>query len=330
MATSSENPPVDLGFVVGPLNAEDLEPIPGGCWMIASGMVIGEQTQGHLYLIDTEAKTSEELFPAAVKFEPVGEPYDTTPPDASIIDAHGLALRPGDDGVHTLYVVNHGGREAIEIFSVDARGERPVLTWIGAVIQHPGVWGNAVDWLTDGGIVITNYLDLNDPTAFDKVYAGEITGNLKQWHTETGWIDVPGTECSSPNGVTATRDGRWWFICSWSAKKLIRVSRDQDPVRRDEVPVDCLADNAKIDADGKVMIAGQIDEPATVFAAYRGERAAVFPFLVMRFDPDTLESTEVLRGTNPDYGSAATGTIVGDELWLSNAIGDRLAYLPAR
>jgi hypothetical protein len=325
MTASTGNTQVDLGFILGPLNAEDLEPIPGTRWMIGSGMVIGEQTQGHLYLIDTKAKTSEEIFPAGTVYEPVGAPYDTNPPDASIIDAHGLALRPGDDGVHTLYVVNHGGREAIEIFSIDARGERPTLAWIGAVIQHPGVWGNAVDWLTDGGIVITNYLDLNDPTAFDKVYAGEITGNLKQWHPDTGWVDVPGTE---PNGVAATRDGRWWFICSWSAKTLIRVSRDRDEVQRDEVKVDCLADNAKIDTDGKVMIAGQIDEPATVFAAYRGERAAVFPFLVMRFDPDTLASIEVLRGEHPEYGAAATGTIVGDELWLSNAIGDRIAYLP--
>ena len=33
---------------------------------------------------------------------------------------HGLNLRPGLGGRHTLYVVRHGAREAIEVFALDA------------------------------------------------------------------------------------------------------------------------------------------------------------------------------------------------------------------
>lgn len=35
---------------------------------------------------------------------------------------HGLYLRPGDSGTHTLFVVGHGEREAIEVFEVGPNG----------------------------------------------------------------------------------------------------------------------------------------------------------------------------------------------------------------
>ena len=69
--------------------------------------------------------------------------------------------------MHTLYVVNHGGREAIEVFEITSE---PTVTWIGAIVQDTNVWGNAVAALPDGGVVVTNYLDLTDTEAFDKVY----------------------------------------------------------------------------------------------------------------------------------------------------------------
>ena len=36
--------------------------------------------------------------------------------------AHGINVRAGPNGVHTLYVVHHTQRESVEIFEVDARG----------------------------------------------------------------------------------------------------------------------------------------------------------------------------------------------------------------
>src|SRR3954470_4294535 len=178
----------ELRFVPGPYNAEDLVRVPGTRWLVGSGMIGPGHPEGHLYLVDAEAKVSEELFPGSVEIRPARAPYDgLEPPDPALFDAHGLALRPGDGDVHELYLVNHGGREAIEVFEVDASHDKPAVAWIGAVAQDDTVWGNAVAPVPGGGLVATNYLDLTDPNAFDKVYAAKITGNLKEWHPDTGW-----------------------------------------------------------------------------------------------------------------------------------------------
>lgn len=49
---------------------------------------------------------------------------------------HGISVRPGDDGLHTLFVVRHGARESVEVF--DATGEVPSVTWIGCVLAPAG------------------------------------------------------------------------------------------------------------------------------------------------------------------------------------------------
>ena len=71
---------------------------------------------------------------------------------------HGLNLRPGPDGRHTLYVVRHGAREAIEVFELDARRrQRPVLTWTGCAEAPEGVTFNSVAALPGGGFAATHF-----------------------------------------------------------------------------------------------------------------------------------------------------------------------------
>ena len=49
-----------------------------------------------------------------------------------------LYLQEGRNSVHTIYVVVHGGREAVEVFELDARPQTPTLTSIGcAVATNP-------------------------------------------------------------------------------------------------------------------------------------------------------------------------------------------------
>ena len=77
------------------------------------------------------------------------------------------------------------------MFSIDAAGEIPSATWIGAIPYEAGVLGNAVTPLADGGLLATNFMSMEDPTALDKMLAGEDTGNVKEWHPGSGWADVP-------------------------------------------------------------------------------------------------------------------------------------------
>jgi hypothetical protein len=329
-------------FVQGPYNAEDLAWIPGTDWMITSGMASIGHPQGHLYLVDVREKTAKELFPGTVAYRLDSDTYGASaPPDVEVFCGHGIALRPGLDGVHTLYVVNHSGlanapdedvenrtRESIEVFLVDVSGEEPQLTWVGAIEQAPGVWGNAVAPLPDGGIVATNYLDLRDPHSFEKVMAGEISGNLKEWHPGRGWEDVPGSELSAPNGVVASADGRWLFVASWVPQLLVRLSRGREEVEKTGISVGFNADNVKWSPDGKLLLTGQIGSSADIFAQVDANDSCNFPFRVLRIDPETMEAEELVHVEHEVFGTATTALIVGDELWVGSARSDRVAYFP--
>jgi hypothetical protein len=317
----------ELGYVTGIRNAEDLVGVPNSRWIITSGLVGPEHPSGHLYLVDSVAKSAAELFPAAVEFAPAGDPYVTEPPEVKSFDAHGLALRPGDDGVHTLYLVNHGGREAIEVFEVDARPDRPKVAWIGAILQAPGVCGNAVAPLPDGGIVSTEFMNFGDPEAYDKLYAGADSGNIKEWHPGRGWEDVPGTECGAANGVDVSADGRWCYIASWSTKKLIRVSRGAAEVQRDEVPLGFLADNVKFQPDGSIVVAGQDADPEEFMEQFFSQATVEVGGRVVSVDPQTLAVSELVNLEGQDVGTAATALEINGELWISSSRGDRIAYL---
>lgn len=315
-------------FIMGLYNAEDFAPVPGTRWMVASGMESIGHPAGHLYMVDTQAKTAREVFPDSTAWDPDTATYgDVARPDLATFSANGLALRPGDDGVHTVYVVNHGGRESIEVLTVDARGDgEPTLTWVGAIIQEEGVWGNSVAPLPDGGLVATNFMDLRDPAAPEKVLAREITGNVKEWHPGRGWSDVAGTEICSPNGVDVSPDGKWCFICSWSPKQLARVSRGADTVQRDVVDIGFLADNVKWSADGTLLVAGQRTTAEDVFGSYAEIDIGNFGVGVAEVDPETLEVRQLVDLQHEIFGTAATGMYVGDDLWVSSARSDRIAW----
>ena len=128
----------EYSYICGIASAEDLVLIPDTNWVIASGFAGGVS----LYLIDAEQKSWSEFYPAS---EPRARQDMTTygacpgSPDPKGFVAHGLHIRPGSGGHSTLYVVGHGEREAIEVFDIDANGERPVLTWTGCVTTPDGM-----------------------------------------------------------------------------------------------------------------------------------------------------------------------------------------------
>jgi hypothetical protein len=260
-----------LRFVCGPLNAEDLVAVPGTRWIIASGMTGGTTPErGALHLVDTRTKSAKKLFPAAdPQLRPDKAAYGACPgaPDLDKFSAHGLNIRAGKNGLHTLYVVNHGGREAIEIFALDAKSAEPTLAWIGCAVMPTHTWPNSVAPLPDGGLVVTNMFDPDDKAVPDKLAAGETTGAVYEWHPDSGFKLVPGSEMSGNNGIEASRDGKWIYVAAWGNKAVVRLPRAGGAVRRQELPAGFQVDNLRWAPDGKLLVAGQ-DVPAKeVFAS---------------------------------------------------------------
>ncbi|MDX1563552.1 MAG: hypothetical protein R3305_11530, partial [Gammaproteobacteria bacterium] len=143
-------PDGSVGFVCGPVNAEDLVLVPGTDWIVSSGMAAG----AGFYLIDATSGDWTALA-YGVRHDAAAFPRCPVPPAADEFESHGLNIREASGTRSTLYVVGHGAREAIEVFDVDAAGARPTLTWKGCVVLPDGLAANSVASFADGSIVAT-------------------------------------------------------------------------------------------------------------------------------------------------------------------------------
>lgn len=203
-------PDGEVQFVCGTTNPEDLYPIPDTPWLIASGRV--SDVDGPIYAVNTRDYSVQIVFPEGA----LAPAHDTVTyrdcpgPNSSGFQPHGLTLREGNAGVHTLYVVGHGEREAIEVFNLDVGGSIPSLQWIGCIIAPEGSRRiNSISVLPNGVIAATNF----DPAG----------GELWEWHPTNAWTQVPGSQMRGPNGLVSSADGNWLYIGGWSDRALIRL-----------------------------------------------------------------------------------------------------------
>jgi hypothetical protein len=324
-----------LHFVCDTLNSEDLVQVPGTKWLIASGFAGGGAPVGHLYLIDSENKTSRLLFPVgAPRLAPDKTAYPACPgaPDLGKFSTHGLNIRAAGDGSATLYVVNHGGREAIEFFRVDAKGAEPAATWVGCAVMPAHTWPNSVAPLPDGGMVVTSMFDPDDKQAPDKMNAGANTGAVYEWHAQGGFKQVPGSELSGDNGIEVSRDGKWLYVAAWGNKAVARLARGGGTGKPEMLPAGFLADNLRWAPDGRLLVAGQ-DVPAKdVFACFESRNTrCTQAWRVAAWDTAAMTLSPLLaEAGSAEFGDATVALDAGGTLFVGTFRGDRIAYLPAK
>ena len=311
----------DVQFVCGQNGPEDLVVVPGGQWVVASSF----GGSGGIYLISTRDRMSTLAYPGAAPKERLDtKTYSSCPgpPDATFkakFLTHGLSIQPGNNSVHRLFVVVHGGRESVEVFEVDARSPTPALTWIGCAVAPNPVGLNSVRWLPDGGFVATNFQPRGiDAAAQAKMREGEKNGELWEWHTATGWQKIPGSEAAGANGIEISPDGKWFYVAAWGSQSFFRLSRGQTPPKRDEVPLGFRVDNIRWAADGSILAAGQ------------GGTAPTQTSNIVKINPETLAARDVIREpATPTFGAGTVAVEVGSEIWVGSFRGDRIAIFPA-
>jgi hypothetical protein len=314
----------DIEFVCGQAGPEDLAVVPGSEWVVAGG---DTGTDGAMRLIRVSDRTTTILFPSETARERADTktyascpgPIDAAEKASLKFKTHGLSIRAGKNAVHTLYVVFHGSRESIEVFELDARAraERPTVTWIGCVLAPDPIGLNAVVGLSDGGFVATNFSGREEVAARPRVNAGEITGELWEWHKGTGWKTIPGSETSGPNGVELSKDGKWLYIAAFGSQSLVRLSRGQASVKRDSVQLGFRVDNIRWAPDGSLFAAG----PGGVAPAQASN--------IVKVDPNTLKVQELIRYPYNDTFRFGTVAIqVANEIWLGSNRGSRIARFP--
>jgi WD40 repeat protein len=333
-AQAACDPAAGLTFICGLTNAEDLVQVPGTPWIVASGLAEGENTQGHIYLVNAPDRTVRVLLPGHVVFQQDTETFGACPgaPDEMKFSAHGLSLRVGSASEHTLYVVHHGERESVEVFKLKAGPVAPTLTWVGCVVYPSGVFGNGVAALPGDAFAASNFLSTNDPKAADKLMAGQPEGGMLIWRPKTGWEDVPeAAAISADNGVAASPDGKQLFVAGTGDETVVRLSLDGAPEDRAVIKTGFHTDNLRWGSDGFLYATGQRDTVANLWAcAPNTKQRCTSPFSVMRIDPATLQTREVVRHPGgPTFGAASTALRIGDEYWFGTPHGDRIAIAPA-
>ena len=142
---------------------------------------------------------------------------------------------------------------------------------------------------------------------------------------------VPELEAAGPNGIEVSPDGAWLYINLWPARKMMRLSRGQTPVKKDVVDVPFHPDNMRWQSNGTLLSAGH-DAPtmarATECLRVTCNDAAA---RVARWDPKTLKVQEAVRYPSDDVFFGATAALqVGKEIWIGSVRGDRIARYPAR
>ncbi len=314
-AAAQCEPDGEVQFLCGPVSPEDLAPVPDTPWVIVSSMIDG----GSLYAADTRDHSATAIYPVQTS-EPRQDTatYGACPgPVSRDFRPHGLYLRPGEDGRHTLLVVGHGAREAIEVFEVDATGGgAPALTWVGCAVASEPLSLNSVVSLPDGGIVATS----------------PRTGDIWEWEGGTDWTRVPGSEDIGPNGLEISPDGEWFYVGGYGRQALIRLSRGRTPVEQHPIDVGFHIDNVRWGPGNTLLAAGHIGPTREAIGACirEGECEGVTS-RVARVDLDSLSAEEVVRYPSNDLLILGTVAIqVDDEIWVGQvAEGDRIARFPA-
>jgi len=331
------SPSGEYAFVCGMKNPEDLVRVPGTNWIVASGMAAG----GALYLIDPQSKSWTELYPGeSPRAEHDKQAYGACP-GAPLRDGfvtHGLSITPVAEGRSRLYVVVHGAREAIEVFDVDASGDRPVLTWKGCVPTPEAMEANSVASSVDGSLLVT--IPLHKGIPISAALAGKTTGGVYRWSPgEPGMTMIRGTELPYANGIEVSADGKEFYIASSGLAAVIAYS-NTDPARElwRTAPLPFIPDNLHAGPDGRLLTAGLDIADAACGNVKQSEEFSLEefascprPFTVAAVDPVTMQVDIVATGpANPRFSNITMALPVGEELWIGTFAGDRVAYGPLR
>lgn len=338
-------------------NPEDLALLPGRAWIVVSQMARldadpeadaeadpASARPGDLLAIRLADGARRRLFPPNAADPDTPWPPPPTeerwgdgacpgPPDPARFLPHGIDVGSDHRGRARLAVVNHGGREAVEIFEIGAR-TTPSLEWRGCVPMPAGMMMNDVAWHPAGGFVVTNFSPPLEGrglgtlwTGFE-IMTGRETGSVLRWTPEAGLAEIGNSRGSAPNGVAVAPDGSEIFVAEWGAKSVFRLRFDGDgePLR-DAVALEHSPDNLSWTRDGRLLAAGQGGGMLKVLGCNEIEEGACgIDYGVYSIDPVSLEARRLYDGK----GAASVALEVDDEVLVGSFVGDRIERRSSR
>ena len=329
-----------IDYVSGVTGPEDMVAVPGTKWLITSGLKTDKQP-GALWLIDSETMSAVQLLGPQHPVAATDTSPDltcTTPIDPLRFSAHGINLAVDKHGAGKLLVVNHGEREAIEIFSIDTAQIAPQIVWTGCIKLPVGALGNGVTALTDNNIAATL---MNAPEYFTgpadaghpenwvpRLSSGQTTGYAATWRPGEGWKKIPGTEGSGPNGIETSPDGLSVWVALWGNRRIVRAPLTAG-MAGSSFSVDFMPDNLRWGDDGMLWAAGAATAPSAYFKCW-ATPGCRNDFAIAKIDPAKMLLMKVPHpATLPKFGDVTTAVMRQGEVWLAANPSDKVAVMRA-
>jgi hypothetical protein len=313
-------------------NPEDLALLPSGRRLLVSeygGMDRAEP--GSLSRLDLDDGARTQLFASgdaegATPADGWGDAACPGPPPH--FSPHGIDLVELDDGRFALLVVNHGGRESVELFEVLAPRREARLAWRGCAVAPPGSWLNDVVGRTDGSFLVSHMMPRRGPAgqAWEIAKAalfGSESGSVLAWSPDRGFERVPGSQAALANGVELSADESVLFVNSTLGDRVRAVDLATGKTLG-EAPV-THPDNSTWASDGRLWVASLTGGLSELLACDEIERGSCpVDFEIVAVDPQSFATERVYAGDGRSMGAGTVGLQVGDDLYVGSFAGDRI------
>jgi hypothetical protein len=313
--------------ICGLTNPEDVVRLGSTQFAIASSLARAPHSPSHLYLVDFASKVAAPIVPSKSPYTKRSlDPTCAPPENFRTLITHGLASRSDGPGHGRLYVVNHGGKQSIELFEWRVHGRNVALTWRGCVHVPSTVLANAVAPLPDG-VAVTSFGSPNDPKLANLV-AGRPSGFVMIWSERTGWIRLQGSDLPGDNGIESSPDGRTLYVNAWTDNALWILSRDGRRMPRRVALGEFHPDNIHWQPDGTLLIAGEVGDPSRILSC-GPRKICSTPSMLVVFDPvqGSIAARDFFQPTI-HFGAASTAIKYHGRYWLSSFLGDRMFEAP--
>lgn len=324
----------DIDILCGTRSPEDLELTPDGKFIIVSQFVGGPAGAGiaGLVLFDPAKKTFTKLTPASEPLKDWGDPA-CPGPIGDALRPHGISLSKRSSGAIQVYVVNHGGRESIEMFELKPAGAASSLAWHGCVVSTQAF--NDVAAQPDGGFIATHPTALQPQPApgqakgapaFD-LFSGAASGYVSRWIPGKGEQELQGTRAGYPNGVLASADGRYMYFNAWTAKEVhkydLKAGKETGVVKLDFMP-----DNISWTAKRTMLAAGVKGARGNCPPA--GSTPCIQGFGIAEIDPGKMTAKTVFdsEGKGALISGVSEALEVGNSIYVGAFQGDRIVKIP--
>jgi hypothetical protein len=316
----------DIEILCGTRQPEDLEPAPDGKFLIATQFINQGRSGasgGGMVLFDLAKKTFSRMSVTVEADKSWGDSACPGPIGEALV-SHGESLARRRDGRWALYVVNHGGRESIEMFELKPSAGAWGLVWRGCEVAEHDY--NDVAILPDGGFVGTYPTGLSAGNN-GRAAAGGATGYVARWTPGKGESEVPGTRMRLPNGVVVSEDGRNMYVNEFGAR-VVRKYDLSDGKEGVSAKVDFLPDNLTWTKEGRLLVAG--------VKGTRGDcpegsgRPCIDGFGVAEIDPSAMQARTIFDSASADplISGVSVALKVDGSVYLGAFLGDRLVKIP--